>query len=105
MCFHRWPFIERGLFENFRDFMNGQCGDDNTLQRSAVCLGVMLVCLDVRLTIKVSFALYKKHTLPQQSSSLPPSIYPSPSFSPITLHHWFSFIPQILLYPITSIFF
>jgi len=24
MFFHPWPFIERGLFENFRDYMNDQ---------------------------------------------------------------------------------
>jgi hypothetical protein len=26
MCFHCWPFIERDLFKNFRDCMNGQWG-------------------------------------------------------------------------------
>jgi len=66
-------------------------GDDNELERSLVCLGVMLIFLDARLTIKVFFALEKKHTLHKSPS-------PSPSISPnFTLH--------ILLYPITSIFF
>ena len=52
-------------------------GDGITLQRSTVCLGVMLVCLGARLTINVSFAINKKHTL-AQSPSPPPSISPSP---------------------------
>ena len=53
-------------------------GNDNTLQRSAVYLDVMLVHVSARLTIKVSFDLDKKHTLPQ-SPSPSPFIHPFPS--------------------------
>jgi len=71
-----------------------------------ICLGVMLICLVVRLTIKVSFALDKKHVLPQ-SPSPPPFISPSPSFSspsPCTTglalpHHLHLLVKEILLYP------
>jgi hypothetical protein len=76
--------------------MNGQW----TLQKNVVCLGVMLICFGGRLTIKASFTLDKKHTLPQ-FPSLPPSISPSPSFSSpspcttgLALPHWFSFTPS-----------
>jgi len=47
MCFHRWSFIERGLFEN-------PSGVIWSVKKEGVSLGVRLVCLGVILTIMVS---------------------------------------------------
>jgi len=58
-------------------------GDGATVKRSAVCLRVRLVCLSVKLTIKISFALEWKQTLPQPLP--PPSLSPPSSIFPIHL--------------------
>jgi len=50
ICFHRWPFIERGLFGNPSWVI---C----SVNREGVSLGMRLVCLSVSLTIMVSCSL------------------------------------------------
>jgi len=50
MCYHRWPFIERGLFGNPSRVIW-------SVNMEGVSLGMRLVCLDVSLTIMVSCSL------------------------------------------------
>ena len=76
MCFHRLPFIRKG-YSNILEIVWMIKDDGATLQIGTIFLGVRLICLDVRLTIKVSFALERKQTIPHHPF---PSIFLS--FSP-----------------------
>jgi len=85
MCFHSWPFIKRSYFGNSRIVWTVKV-DGVALQRSTICLGV-LVCLDARLTIKVSYAIERKQTLPHTPHHTHTHIFFSLS---IALHYWFN---------------
>ena len=56
MCFHRWPFIERGLFGN-------PLGVIWSVNMEGISLSMRLVCPGVSLTILVSCSL-KAHVPP-----------------------------------------
>jgi len=90
-CFHRWPFIKRGNFGNSGIVWTVN-GNGGVLQRSTICLDVKLICLDARLTIKVSFALERTLTLPQPPIPHHPFLLPPspPAFLSISLHYCFS---------------
>jgi hypothetical protein len=76
-------FHKKRLLWKLRDYRNGKRGRQHTAKKHSLS-GVRLICLGARLTIKVSSALDKKHTLP-------------PPFP--TLHFWFSFASRGLALP------
>jgi len=83
MCFHRWPFIERGLFGN-------PPGVIWSVNREGVSLGVRLVS-GVSLTIMVFCSL---------EAHVPPSVSPSIVkllVCPISRSHWYSLPLEIVL--------
>jgi len=69
MCFHRWSFIQKG-YSRMLGIVWTVNGDSATLQRSIIWQELRVVCLGVRLTIKVSFTLERKQILPQPSFPL-----------------------------------
>jgi len=89
MCFHRWSFIERGLFENFQGLyersmrMEPRCKEVWFIWGvMLVSLGLRLVCLSARLTIMVSCSLEAFVLSPALFSSSPPSSFLPPLSSP-----------------------
>ena len=81
MCFHRWPFIERGLFGN-------PSGVIWSVNRVGVSLNLRLVCLGVMLTIMVSCSLEAPvpPLFPLQQIFFFPAIFFPPTLFP--LHQW-----------------
>ena len=81
MCFHRWPFIERGLFGK-------ASGVIWSVNRVGVSLNLRLVCLGVMLTIMVSCSLEAPvpPLSPHQQIFFFPAIFFPPTLFP--LHQW-----------------
>ena len=76
--FHRWPFIERDLFENSRDCMNGQWRWQHTTKKCGL--------FGCKVNIQCLFRL--RHETYLTSILFSPTIYFSFSFpfSHVTLH-------------------
>ena len=76
MCFHRWPFINRGLFGNPSKVIW-------SVNREGISLGMRLVCLGVSSTIMVSCSL-EAHVSPPTVELL---------ICPISWSHWYNLPP------------